>query len=253
MSKSVIMIGCGGIYFWWYFGIYKALYEKFNICSADLKSIIGCSTGNMVGSIVLSNPNHTQIISTCEKIYNEITSKPFVITNVLDKLHGFFEEFIDMDQINNRLIIKLNKVTSYIPLKFEPTFITKFENKNDLIEYIFRSTHVPILTQFKLSRGGYFDIINDISYNNLDWNVDYLLSYTNDDTLKIKNSLRIPPWSEIENMIKNGENFILNNKHLVRHFIVNYEKYFQLNSYTIKDYTLKHFLKKDENKNHCIN
>ena len=138
IPKKLNIILDGGAFNGGYmYGILLYLKELENLNYTIIEKISGCSIGAVLGVFFLSN-----ILEENINIYDDILShfrKNHNLLNTRNILTTSLEK-IDLSLINDKIFINYYNITT-----MENVVVSHFENKEELIEVLIRSAHIPYI------------------------------------------------------------------------------------------------------------
>lgn len=227
--KSSIYFSGAGVYFWWQAG--AAQYIQ-NFCDISEVKCYGASAGSITASLLLSGANFDESLDVAmglmEKhgVYESRTGLNGVLGNLVREwidivLPHDHEEFLDSMK---NLDIALTPAGFNIPKN--PKLVSCFSNREELIECLMASCHIPILlngrptTVYKnesVIDGSFWYFITKSRWSGLPLPLDhdpkniFWVDYTDDEIFMEKisgNIMEVYDRDFIEEMIRDGYLFM---------------------------------------------
>lgn len=208
----------GGIYFFWQLGALKELQERYDLTKVPMA---GASSGALVAVMAACDVDPELIFEEAYKLAvdNDIWNRKFGLLGIWG---GLIREWLDRllpenahEMCSHRLHVIIGKAP-----KLDQFEVNRFDSKEDLIEAVMASAHVPFFLDgrpflqyreqpcwdgsfpdFFFSRNSEF-LERDNSTLIVDYSMDAELEWTKGDFLKLRE------YSEIQAMMGKGQAYM---------------------------------------------
>ena len=143
-NPECIYFSGAGIYFWWQLGVAKYMKDNCDLKCIQEQQVIGASAGSITSTLLLTGANLDILpqlaidVSNEAGLYSRNTGLAGVWGSLLRKLlDNAIPNNINFETLSNLYI-------ALTPTFSKPKLVSNFESKEDLIDAILASCHVPV-------------------------------------------------------------------------------------------------------------